>query len=224
LEAVSGAPISAPATLVFDLDGTLSDPSLGIGRSLNYALEAFGYARLADHAVSQFIGPPIDVAFAQLTESAEASHIAALIAKFRERYGRIGYAENAMYPGIAAAVAALARAGVTLAVCTTKRVDFAERILSMFGVREYFGCVDGGDVGIHKRDQLARLLRGGRIAAGSVMIGDRAFDIEAAHANGLDSVGVLWGHGSREELAGAGARRLLDAPDQLIELTDRVRR
>jgi phosphoglycolate phosphatase len=216
--------MTGPATLVFDLDGTLADPSLGIGRSLNYALEAFGYAPLVGDAVSQFIGPPIDVAFAQITKSADAAHLAALVAKFRERYGRVGYSENTMYPGIATAIAAIASAAVPIALCTSKRVDFAERILAMFGVREYFGCVDGGDVGIHKRDQLSRLLREHRIGAGSIMIGDRAFDIDAARANALDSAGVLWGHGSREELSAAGAGRLLDAPEQLIELTDRMRR
>jgi phosphoglycolate phosphatase len=216
--------MSAPATLVFDLDGTLSDPSLGIGRSLNYALEAFGYAPLASDAVSRYIGPPIDVAFAQITRVDDPAHVATLVAKFRERYGRVGYAENTMYPGIADAVAAIARAGVPLALCTSKRVDFAQRILAMFGMRDYFGCVDGGDVGIHKRDQLARLLRGDCIGSGSIMVGDRAFDIDAARANGLDSAGVLWGHGSRDELTAAGAGRLLDAPSQLIELTDGLRR
>jgi phosphoglycolate phosphatase len=129
-----------------------------------------------------------------------------------------------MYPGIATAIATIARAGVPLALCTSKRIDFADRILAMFGVREFFGCVDGGDVGVHKRDQLARLLRDGRIGDGSIMIGDRAFDIDAAHANGLESVGVLWGHGSREELTRAGAGRLFDAPSELVGLTERVRR
>ena len=214
----------APDTLVFDLDGTLSDPSLGIGRSMNYALEAFGHVPLAAGAVSEFIGPPIDVAFARITASNDTTHLAALVVKFRERYGRIGYAENTLYPGIADALASLAHAGARLAVCTSKRVDFAQRILEMFGIRRHFAHVDGGDVGIHKRDQLTGMLRDGRVGPGSIMIGDRAFDVAAAHANGLDSVGVLWGHGSRSELEAAGARRLIESPGQLIELADRVAR
>ncbi|HET6472808.1 MAG TPA: HAD hydrolase-like protein [Pseudomonadales bacterium] len=213
--------MTAPNALVFDLDGTISDPSLGIGRSINYALEAFGHPLLPDEGVSDVIGPPIDVTFARLTGSSDGTYIAALVAKFRERYGRVGYSENTLYSGVAGALATIADSGVPLAVCTSKRVDFAERILEMFEVRRYFGHVDGGDVGVPKRDQLARLLRESRIGAGSIMIGDRAFDIDAARVNGLDSVGVLWGHGSRDELQSAGAGRLLERPDQLLELVDR---
>ena len=209
-------------TLVFDLDGTISDPSLGIGRSINYALEAFGHPLLPDEAVSDVIGPPIDVTFARLTGSSDDAYVAALVAKFRERYGRVGFSENTLYSGVAEALAAIADSGVPLALCTSKRVDFAERILDMFGVRGYFGHLDGGDVGIAKRDQLARLLRDERIGRGSIMIGDRAFDIDAARVNGLESVGVLWGHGSRDELRSAGAGRLLESPGQLLELVDRV--
>jgi phosphoglycolate phosphatase len=211
-----------PDTLVFDLDGTISDPSLGIGRSMNYALAAFGHAPLADADVSEFIGPPIDVAFARMTKSNDERRIAGLVAKFRERYGRVGYAENTLYPGMVDALASLARAGASLALCTSKRVDFANRILEMFEIRRHFSHVDGGDVGIHKRDQLHRMLCDGCIGAGSVMIGDRAFDIDAAHANGLESVGVLWGHGSRGELEAAGAHRLIDSPVQLHELAARL--
>jgi phosphoglycolate phosphatase len=214
----------APNTLVFDLDGTISNPSLGVGRSMNYALEAFGHSPLSADAVSEFIGPPIDVAFTRIVASNDAALIAALVAKFRERYGRIGYAENTMYPGVADALASLRRAGASLAMCTSKRVDFAQRILEMFGLRDYFAWVDGGDVGIRKRDQLANMLRNDRIGDGSIMIGDRAFDIDAARVNGLESVGVLWGHGRRSELEAAGARRLIDSPDQLIGLADLVLR
>ena len=214
----------APNTLVFDLDGTISDPSLGIGRSMNYALEAFGHPRLADADVSDFIGPPIDVAFARITGSNDEGRIAALVAKFRERYGHIGYAENTLYPGVADVLASLGRAGAPLAVCTSKRVDFAQRILEMFEVRRYFAHVDGGDVGIRKRDQLTRMLRDGVIGAGSIMIGDRAFDIDAARANALDSIGVLWGHGTRGELEAAGARRLIDSPGELLELAEQLAR
>jgi phosphoglycolate phosphatase len=94
-------------------------------------------------------------------------------------------------------------------------VDFAERILDHFGIRRHFAFVSGGDIGIPKAGQLAALLRDGAIDGGATMIGDRAVDVLAAKANGLRSVGVLWGHGGAAELRAAGADMLLESPVEL---------
>ncbi len=104
-----------------------------------------------------------------------------------------------------------------MGVCTGKRVDFAERILERFELRELFSFVDGGDVGISKHQQLTTLRSSGRLGAGC-MIGDRASDIDAAQRLGLHTIGVAWGFGSRDELAYADAilaepLELLSAPD-----------
>lgn len=206
--------------LVFDLDGTISDPALGIARSINYALTAFDQAPIAEDSVSQYIGPGIDDAFRRLVPAAGDRRIAQLVAKFRERYAELGYSENVLYPGISEALSYLVKRGVTLGVCTTKRADFAERILQHFGLRECFRFVSGGDVGVEKRQQLRALLLDESISPSASMIGDRAVDIIAAHANGLYSVGVLWGHGTEAELIGADAQRLLSRPHQVMELAD----
>ena len=100
-----------------------------------------------------------------------------------------------------------------MGVCSSKRVDFVRQILDLFELSSCFEFVDGGDVGIAKRSQLAELLRTGAIDSRAVMIGDRDVDIEAADANGLRGVGVLWGFGGAAELS--GAMRLLESPADL---------
>lgn len=206
--------------LVFDLDGTLSDPTVGIRRSIDYALAAFGYPPVAEQTISRHIGPPLDVVFRRIAPAETDATILGMVAKYRERYGEVGYAENVVYPGIADALESLSSHGVPMGVCTSKRADFAERILATFHLRRHFDFVSGGDVGVGKDDQLRGLLEQGTADRGSVMIGDRAVDVIAARAAGLRSVGVLWGHGSLEELRGAAPDRLLHAPDELKRLID----
>ena len=105
-----------------------------------------------------------------------------------------------------------------MGVCTSKRRDFAEKILAMFGMLTHFRFVDGGDIGIEKREQLAGLLQSTAIDRAAVMIGDRAVDISSAKANGLRSAGVLWGFGDLPELQGAGADVILRGTNELAQL------
>ena len=210
----------AAAFRIFDLDGTISDPAVGIGRSMNYALEHFGYPPVPDREVSRLIGPPLDQTLQSIVGSGSPDHIAELVAKYRERYAEIGYAENVIYPGIPEALLRLSVADVPMGLCTSKRADFAERILDLFGIRHYFAFISGGDIGVRKVDQLASLLGDRVIDKASIMIGDRAVDILAAKANGLRSVAVLWGHGSVEELQSVAPDVLLKAPDDLVAIAD----
>lgn len=204
--------------ILFDLDGTLSDPLQGIGRSINYALTHFGFAERELSDLSIHVGPPLDQAFKALTGLEAEADINALVAKYRERYGDIGYAENQIYPGIPEAIAALSQAGMPLGLCTSKRVDFAEKILDLFALRPYFRFVSGGEIGMHKWQQMQALLAQGLVTGSALMVGDRAVDIIAAHRNGLQAAGVLWGHGSRAELEGENPRHLLEHTAQLTTL------
>jgi phosphoglycolate phosphatase len=206
------------AALIFDLDGTLSDPVVGIGRSLNYALEAFGCGSLSAPEVSRYVGPPLDWTFRQIVPDVSHDTVVAMVAKYRERYSDVGFAENTLYPGIADVLAGLSSNGVQMGVCTSKRTEFAERILELFGLRQHFNFVNGGDVGVGKGDQLRALLDQGTIGPASTMIGDRAVDIEAARVNGLGAVGVLWGHGTKAELLRAAPDHLLERPIELAGL------
>jgi len=201
--------------LLFDLDGTISDPLVGIARSLNHALTHFGHVPLDLSAVATYIGPPLDQAFRTITGTTSQHHLEALVGKYRERYAEVGYAENALYPGVADALGRLAATGIPLAVCTSKREDFAVRILEMFGLVDHFRFVSGGDIGIEKWQQIGGLLEQGAVSKTTVMIGDRSVDLVAAHRNGLHAAGVLWGYGSRHELEAEQPRYLFGSPGEL---------
>jgi phosphoglycolate phosphatase len=204
--------------VLFDLDGTLSDPRVGIGRSINYALSHFGYEPLEPSQVSAYIGPPLDESFRAITGRQSPDELSGLVAKYRERYADVGYSENVLYPGIPEALGALVAKDVPLGVCTSKRVDFAEQILEMFGLRSHFRFVSGGEIGIPKWKQIQDLLARGQVSTSSVMVGDRAVDLIAAHRNGLQAAGVLWGHGSRVELEREQPRYILASSEELSSL------
>ncbi|MCB2184665.1 MAG: HAD-IA family hydrolase [Desulfobulbaceae bacterium] len=210
--------LSNVSTLIFDLDGTISNPSLGITRCINYALASHGFHEVPAEAVAAEIGPPLDETFLKFQPNADQPLVSSLIAKYRERYAEVGYAENELYPGISEELPALSGNGVLLGICTSKRRDFAEKIVSHFGLLPHFKFIDGGDVGIKKREQLSRLLRSGEIDHDAVMVGDRAVDILAAQGNGLRSTGVLWGFGSAQELSEAGPSAILEEVRELGRL------
>jgi len=210
--------MSMRVRLLFDLDGTISDPAVGVARSINHALVHFGHPARREEDLHIYIGPPLDEAFPLLAGISSEEEIARYIAKYRERYFSIGYRENTLYPGIVDALTILHSSGILMGVCTSKPVGIAERVLEMFGVRQFFQFVDGGDVGVKKWQQIQGLKARGWVDTATIMIGDRAVDIEAAHRNGLQGAGVLWGHGSREEIELTHPEHLLAKPEDLTSL------
>jgi phosphoglycolate phosphatase len=202
--------------VIFDLDGTISDPSRGIVRSINYALCRQGYPVAEEALLCRYIGIPLDEIFESVTGHRDQRQITTLVNLYRERYEEAGYAENSLYPGVAEALVNLRDCGYSLGVCTSKREDFAEAILHLFEIRHCFEFVDGGDIGVKKHQQLNRLLVQGRISPRSLMIGDRQLDLAAARKNSLASGGVLWGFGSRQELLDERPDFLFDSPAHLI--------
>jgi phosphoglycolate phosphatase len=205
-------------TLIFDLDGTISDPSKGFVRSINHAFRSVGLPELEPDVVAPEIGPPLEETLAKLQPGTDESVIGELISAYRSRYSTVGYAENVVYTGIPEAIEGLLQQGIRLGICTSKRKDFAEKILSTLDLLHHFAFVDGGDIGVSKTEQLAALLQTGVVNQEAVMIGDRHVDMEAAKASGLSSVGVLWGFGDREELSRAGAGMILSRPNELPSL------
>ncbi|WP_428239626.1 HAD hydrolase-like protein [Gynuella sp.] len=205
--------------LVFDLDGTISDPKAGITQSINYALEHHHFDPLPQDELSRFIGPPLDKTFAELTRNSDPGLITSLVEKYRERYGDIGFSENVLYEGIESTLMELHdRQNCKLGVCTSKRGDFAVKILDMFGLIDLFSFVNGAEIGIEKWQQLENLLNDGVISRNSIMIGDRSNDLHAANHNHLDSAGVLWGYGSRAELEKERPGHILQYPQELLSL------
>lgn len=205
-------------TLLFDLDGTISDPLEGIWRCINYGLDSLNYPHLAREAVAPLIGPPLDETFRVLTGSEDVDLTTQFVEKFRERFAETGFSENRLYPGISEAIERLCERGFILGICTSKRADFAETILKMFGLYDNFQFISGGDIGIPKYKQVESLLKTETIGRNTTMIGDRYIDIAAAHKNGLAAAGVLWGYGTRTELEAESPQYLFEAVSQLVEI------
>lgn len=204
--------------VLWDLDGTLTDPMTGITRCVQYALQSFGI-RVDDlRQLCCFIGPPLMDSFQEYYGLSEEQARQA-VEKYRERFSTVGWQENAVYPGILALLQRLCRAGVTSLLATSKPEVFARKILAHFGLEEYFTFIGGAtlDNSRSRKDDVIRyVLEANALTDLSriVMVGDRKYDITGAHAAGLQAIGVLYGYGSREELTQAGADRIAtDIPE-----------
>lgn len=198
--------------LLFDLDGTLTDPVEGITRSVQYALRRFGIEVDDLHSLTSFIGPPLAESFREFY-GFDDERILEAIRVMREYFGSRGWRENRLYEGMPQLLGRLRAAGYTLAVATSKPVVFARRILDHFDLARHFAFTGGAELDGRrqaKAEVIAHVLRELHVAdaASCLMIGDRRHDIAGAAAVGMDSCGVLWGYGSREELAEAGATRI----------------
>lgn len=205
--------------LLFDLDGTLSDPAEGFVNSMNHALVSHNLAPKPAAELTPNIGPPLEHTMAKLTGSTSTSFIQSMVDSYRERYSDTGFAENAVYPGVAEMLEKLRKIdSIRLGVCTSKRADFAERILEKFQLHHHFEFISGGDVGIAKWQQLCGLLSEQKISSRALMIGDRHFDLTAAHKNNLPSAGVLWGYGSEKELQEHQPAYLFSSPEEIFEI------
>lgn len=207
--------------LLFDLDGTLIDSAVGIGRCVAHALERCGHPGLADGELRGWIGPALRLSFGAVLE---ASQVDAAIAHYHERFEAIGWREHTIYEGIAAVVDALHADGHRLAVVTAKTAPHARRIVAHLPFGDRFEAIVGASEDgrlSHKPELIgAALARLGANANDCIMIGDRHLDIEGARSHGMHSVGVLWGFGGESELRDAGAGFLAKTP---LELRERLR-
>jgi phosphoglycolate phosphatase len=196
--------------LVFDLDGTLTDPELGISRCIVYALERMGFPAPERTQLRRYIGPPLRQVFGELLAISDPALIERAVAIYRERFGEVGLYENELYPGTAEGIEHLAGSGHRLFVATAKAEVYARRIIEHFQLGHHFVEVYGAALsgaGSRKSELLARLVvEQGIGPSESVMIGDRGSDVSGARVNRLRTVGVLWGYGIAEELAEADLR------------------
>ena len=211
--------------VLLDLDGTLTDSSVGIGRSLAHAFTECGYDAPDDEAVRSMIGPPFEVSFPR--HGIDVDDIERVIAAYRVRYEDVGLFENELYDGVPDMMEALASAGHTITLATAKPEVVAVRITEHFGLTDYFRTQVGSlfEVGSGRRTKGEVITEAfhrlglsvhDRIALDHVvMVGDRDHDVEGAHLNAIDCIGVAWGFGSHEELLGAGARVVVDAPREV---------
>ena len=207
---------------LLDLDGTLTDPCIGITNSVMYALKKFNIEVEDRSELYCFIGPPLPDSFKKYYGFNEEQADRA-VTYYRENFRDKGIFENVVYPGIPEILKELKEKGVVVALATSKPHEFSVRILEHFDLIKYFDFIGAAtmDGRISKKtDVIAHLLEYmGDVDKDEVlMVGDRDQDIDGAKANGLHSVGVLWGYGSKEELQNAGADYVIERPEELLEL------
>lgn len=205
--------------LIFDLDGTLTDPREGITRSLVHALRAIGAEVPSEAELEQCIGPPLREAFHTLLGSSRDVETA--VTFFRQRYGTVGLYENYVYPRVVETLEEIGPSR-TMFIATTKPREHAQSIVEHFGLSRFFRRVYGSEMnGVRsdKSELVAHLIASeGLDPASAVVIGDRKYDVLAARDNGLRSIGVGWGFGSEEELTGSGVDIFCRTMDDLLGL------
>lgn len=196
--------------ILFDLDGTLTDPGIGITNSVMYALEKFNI-KVSDRVeLYPFIGPPLLDSFEKYYGFTPDESKQALL-YYREYFVEKGMFENTVYDGVEDMLSCLLKRGKKLYVATSKPEVYSKKILDHFGLSKYFEFIGGSTLDekgrIHKSDVIKYVLENARITdtSSAVMIGDRHFDIDGAKICNLDSVGVLYGYGDETELKDAGA-------------------
>ncbi|HFR3648544.1 TPA: HAD family hydrolase [Streptococcus suis] len=205
-------------TILFDLDGTLTDSGQGILNSVAYALEKMGIEEPDTANLNRFIGPPLYESFSrfyQLNPEDTQSAVDAFRVYFKEK----GMFENQLYPGIIPLLEELRTAGKTLVIATSKPEIFAKQILEHFGIAHYFDVIAGASLAssrISKADVIGYAIN--QLEAfpkHAVMIGDREHDIEGARMHQLPAIGVLYGYGSKQEFEKAGATMIVETVQDL---------
>ncbi|WP_019312865.1 HAD family hydrolase, partial [Streptococcus mutans] len=191
-------------TILFDLDGTLTNPALGITNSLAYALEKFNIEVTDKKELYRFIGPPLQDSFENFYHFSKEDSLKA-VDFYRDYFRHKGLYENEVYQGIPDLLERLKAQGKKLLVATSKPEEFARQILKHFELFDYFDLVAGASMDGSRRlkgDVIAHALTSAQVSdlSAAIMIGDREHDIIGAKKNGLDAIGVLYGFGNREEL------------------------
>ncbi len=206
--------------VIFDLDGTLTDPRAGITGSAVYALRKLGYPTPEPSEIEWFIGPPLLWSFRELTGCTEAEG-RRLVEKYRERYEVLGVHENTLYPGVHELLAALKANGRILAVASSKPAVFVRQILDEYRLTEYFTVIEGSDLEgkcVEKEDVLRMALARLGDHRNAVMVGDRKFDVLAARRFGLKTVGAAYGYAQGRELEEAGADKIASSPAEIQKI------
>lgn len=205
--------------VLFDLDGTLTDPKPGITRCCAHALERLGRGTVDPETLAWCIGPPLRDSFAKILESDDADLVEQAVALYRERFSTVGLFENEVYEGIPELLDSLRANGLRLFVATSKPQVFAERILEHFQLTPYFEGIVGSELDGRreaKREVIEHVLVSHGVRAESaLMVGDRRHDVEGARAHGIPCVGVSYGYGLEGELHAAGAWKVCAHPHEI---------
>ena len=182
------------STVLFDLDGTITDSGSGIINSVKYALKKAGRKIPPEDELRKFIGPPLQEQFMKCC-GIEEKEAAEMVALYREYYQEEGIFDNRVYDGVMEMLKTLKEAGLKIVMATSKPEKFAKMIAEHFGFAKYFDLIGG-----------------------ACMVGDRCYDIEGANREGIRAIGVLYGYGSKEELEEAGADGLAETPEEVVRM------
>lgn len=209
--------------IFFDLDGTLTDSAEGITKCVQYALAARGINEPDLNKLRPFIGPPLLESFMNFYGITE-EEARFCTAKYRERFKDTGIYENKVYPGVPGMLAKLKEQSFTLAVATSKPVEFARRVTDYFDLSQYFAYITGPDFNGSLptkadviADALAHFNLAGTEKAQALMIGDRRHDILGAKKCGLKTIGVRYGYAAPGELEEAGADYIVNTPQEILQ-------
>ncbi|WP_294582041.1 HAD family hydrolase [uncultured Thomasclavelia sp.] len=206
--------------ILFDLDGTLTDPMMGITKSVRYALNYYGIEVANLNDLLPFIGPPLRDSFQEFY-GFDPQKADEAVEKYREYFRTDGIFDNKVYPGIETCLETLLQSGKKLYVATSKPEVFARKIINHFGLAKYFEFVGGSEFNSRekKADVIEYVLMTNQIDKKDViMVGDRKHDIIGSHENDIPCVGVLYGYGTKEELETYQADYLVSSIEELTDL------
>ncbi|ELS33936.1 MULTISPECIES: HAD family hydrolase [Pseudanabaena] len=210
------------AAILFDLDGTLTDPKVGITTCIQYAIRQLGNEPPTTDELLWCIGPPLTTSFAKILQTEDRVLIDRAISLYRDRFSTIGLFENELYPEIPETLASIRAEGYQTYIATSKPHVYAQRIVEHFGLSDLFDGIYGSELdGTRsiKGELIRHILRAENLdAKATVMIGDRSHDTIAAKQNQVFAIGVTYGYGSAEELSNNGADVIANSPKEILPL------
>jgi len=203
------------STILFDLDGTLTDPKVGITRCIQYALEKMGTGAPDADSLIWVIGPPLKTSFSKILETSDEQILSRALTHYRERFGDIGIYENILYPEIPEALETIRNTGRKIMLATSKPEVYAARILEFMDIMKYFDAAYGSmlDGSLTEKVHLIGhvIVKENLNPENTMIIGDRKHDIIGGKANGIITAAVTYGYGTREELDEAGPDFIFDS-------------
>lgn len=206
-------------TILFDLDGTVTDSRPGIVNSVKYALKKAGMEGADEEKLRSFIGPPLHKQFQSFC-GITAEQAKEMVSLYREYYTETGIFENRVYDGVIPMLHELKESGCRILLATSKPEKFARIIADHFGFTQYFDFIGGANLDgsrTDKQEVIEYVLSecGVEDRSDVLMVGDRRYDIEGARSTGVHSMGVLYGYGSREEIESAEPDFIAETPDEI---------
>ncbi len=210
--------------ILFDLDGTLTDPKEGITKCVQYSLKKFGIERSCDELLD-FIGPPLKEMFMEYANLSEEDGVRA-VEYYRERYAPIGKFENGLYEGVIPMLKALRENGYTLAVATSKPTVYSKQICDKYGISEYITYLSGSELDGRHTDK-GQVIKNameylGASKNNTIMVGDRIFDIKGAKDNGIPAIAVTYGYASKGELEKGDAVAVVSSPMDIVSALENL--